>query len=45
MSRATAEKMAARETERLAELNPDHEDLPPTNVGEAVMKRARLVRR
>ena len=37
MSRATAEKMATRETARIAGLNPDRDDLPPTNIGGAVL--------
>ena len=37
MSRETAEKLAAREAARLQALNPGRDDLPPQDVGRAVM--------
>ena len=37
MSRETAEKLAAREAARLQALNPGRHDLPPQDVGRAVM--------
>ena len=37
MSRAMAEQIAARETERLKELNRGRDDLPPESVGSAVL--------
>lgn len=37
MSRETAEKLAAREAARLQALNPGRDDLPPKDVGTAVL--------
>ena len=37
MSRETAEKLAAREAARLQALNPGRDDLPPEDVGTAVL--------
>ena len=37
MSRETAEKLAAREADRLRALNPGRDDLPPADVGTAVL--------
>ena len=37
MSRETADKLAARETARLQALNPGRDDLPPDDVGTAVL--------
>ena len=37
MSRAMAEQIAARETDRLKELNRDRDDVPPESVGSAVL--------
>lgn len=37
MSRETADKLAAREAARLQALNPGREDLPPEDVGTAVL--------
>lgn len=37
MSRETAEKLAAQEAARLRALNPGRDDLPPEDVGTAVM--------
>lgn len=37
MSRDTAKKLAAREAARLQALNPGRDDLPPEDVGTAVL--------
>ena len=37
MSRAMAERIASRETERLKALNPQRDDIPPESVGSAVL--------
>ena len=37
MSADTAKRIAVRETERIAALNPGRDDLDPQNVGSAVM--------
>ena len=37
MSRALAEQIAARETERIKELNRGRDDLPPESVGSAIL--------
>ena len=37
MSRETADKLAAREAARLQALNPGRDDLPPEDVGTAVL--------
>ena len=37
MSKAMAERLARRETDRLKELNPERTDLPAESVGSAVL--------
>ena len=37
MSKAMAERLARRETDRLRELNPERTDLPAESVGSAVL--------
>ena len=37
MSRALAEQIAARETERIKQINRGRDDLPPESVGSAVL--------